>query len=407
MSKLPLEGVRILDFTWAAVGPYCTFLCSLMGAECIKVETSAHAGYFERRNPRVDAQLDVRTLIAQQWNVNELNVNKLSVMLDLKHPEGLHVARCLVALSDGVVDNFRGGVMQRLGMGYEELRQINPSIVVVSASTHGQGGPEGHGPGFAQIFGSLGGAAYLTGYEGEAPVELRLPSDLIAGTTAAFALLTGIYHARRTGQGQFVDLATRECFSGFVGEALLDASLNQRNQGRHGNRDQVLAPHNVYRCEGEDAWISIAVDNDEEWVALCQAVGHPEWLQDPRFADQNSRWHSQEELDRLLADWAIGQDAVEAMNLLQKAGVAASPSYSAADLLSDPHVSQRECLVVTENRDGEPWVMMGVPWRSSRISGEVRRPPPKMGLDIEHVIGKLLGMTAEELEKLAERGVLR
>ncbi len=374
------------------------------GAEVIKPETVSHPTIFRGVRPSGDSE---KAEQGRRWfSLDELYVNKKGISLNLKHPEGVALAKKLISVSDVVAENFQAGVFDRLGLGYDEVRRLNPSTVMISMSAHGATGPERHGKGLAQAFSALGGAGYLTGYEDGPPVELRLPVDLISGTTACFALLAAVWNARQTGQGCHIDAASREVMSSFIGETILDAMVNHRDQHRMGNRDPFMAPHGVYRCQGEDAWISIAIGNDAEWKALCSVTGHPEWANDSRFADQFVRWENQSELDGRISEWTAGRDKMEAMAFPQAAGVPATASYSAADLLADPHLQERETFLATEDIAGNPLIMMGPPWKFGRTPGRILDRPPKTGEHNSYVYAELLGLEDRDLGRLKEMGAI-
>ena len=404
MSDLPLSGVRIIEFTWIGVGPYCALLCALMGAECIRIETTTRPIYYRGTgSPMARVSGSGQTMNT----LNELNVNRRSVCIDLKHREGVELVKNLVAVSDVVAENFQTGVMDRLGLGYSELKSINPALIMLSMSSHGASGPEKDGKGLAAVFGALGGASYLSGYEDGPPVELRLSADLISGTTACFALLSAIHHVRKTGVGTWIDCSSREVVSSFVGEALLDAMVNRHDQPRQGNRDAIMAPHNVYPCTGPGSWISIAVANQEEWEALCKAVGSEDLLKDSRFADRYLRWKNQDVLDGMLAEWSKGMNAQEAMTLLQEAGVPATASYNAQDLLSDPHLHDRKVFQTAEDEEGGPYIMMGLPWKFSDTVPQAPTRPPRMGEHNDYIFQDVLGLRDTEVAELVRRGVIK
>lgn len=404
--KLPLEGIRIADLTWAGVGPYCTMFLSYLGAECLKVESTQVPGYFGRVAPQERARYHRMSLSVGAASTDDLHLNKLSGTFNLKHPQGLELAKRLIAISDVVIENFRGGVIDHMGLGYEVVRRVNPAIVMVSISANGNVGPERDGAGFAPIFAALGGASYITGYEGGPPVELRLPSDYISGTMATFATLVGLYRAKATGKGVYVDCANRETLSSFIGEILLDAAMNGRDAGPRGNEDDIMAPHNVYRCEGDDKWVSIAVKTDEEWKALCHATGHPEWMEDQRFSDRYLRWKHRGELDQLIAGWTKGFTHREVMKVLQKAGVAAAPSYSAEDLLTDEHLLERGKFITVENLEGKQLLTFGMPWNFSHTPLKVYKKAPNIGENNGYIFGELLGLSPEDVARLQQERVL-
>ena len=374
-----------------------------MGAECIKIETLSRPTYHRTPPPPRD---NPNQEVVRQGTLDELNVNKLSAVINLKDPDGRKLFKALVAVSDVVVENFQAGVMDRLGIGYKELRMVNPSIVMVAMSAHGATGPERAGKGFAQIFGAMGGASYLTGYDDGPPVELRLPSDLISGTAGCFALLAGVYHARNTGEGLFIDCASREVIMSVIGEELMDAIANQRHSNRIGNRSLGMAPHNVYRCSESDTWISIAVGNYEEWAALCNALNHAEWLTDQQFGDQYLRSRNQKKLDSLIEQWTLQHTASEAMEILQESGVPAAATYTSADLLADPHLQQRGCFLTVKDQAGNPYTMMRPPWKFGKTPAVISHRSPRIGENNDYVFSDLLGMTNAETSALVARKVI-
>ncbi|MBI4307484.1 MAG: CoA transferase [Chloroflexi bacterium] len=376
--------------TWWGVGPYCTFLCALMGAECIKIESATRGAESMRRQPRL----------------HEMNVNKLGIALNLKDPRSLGLFKRLVAVSDALVENFSPGVLPRLGLGYAELRRWNPSLVVASLSAHGAAGPESQGKGLAAIFGAAGGASFVTGYHDGPPVELRLSADLASGTAFCFALLSAVYHARAYGQGFYLDGASREVVSACIGEVLLDASVNGRDQGRAGNDSPLMAPHNLYRCQGEGRWIALAVGNQAEWEALCAALGKQEWLRDARFADQLSRWERRAEIDALVEEWTRRQDAAQAVDMLQRCGVPATLCCNAQELLGDPHLWERGLFVHTQDEEGHPYTMTGGPWRFSETPWNVYRRPPTLGEHNQHIFLDILGVDKGLYEDLVRQGAI-
>jgi benzylsuccinate CoA-transferase BbsF subunit len=396
--RTPLEGVRVLDFTWQASGPFCTRLLALMGAEVIKVESRARPDIHRRPHPVYGRE--------EVPSYEELLAHKKSVTLNLKHPEAVELARRLAAVSDVVVENFRPGVMDRLGLGYEALRSVRPDIIMVSCSAAGQTGPERLYAGYAPIFAALGGLGFITGYEDGPPVELRNHMDHAVGLVACFATLAALLYQKRTGRGLHVDVSSREVATWFLGEVVLDYTMNGRVGCRRGNRDEAMAPHNVYPCRGEDRWVSIAVGTDAEWEALCRAMGRPDLAQDPRFSDGYLRHKNQEELDEIIAAWTRRHDAWEVAERLQAAGVAAMVSVTAAELVSDPHLKARGAFLDVKGPDGQSRPAVGLPWRFSETDWQAASWPPELGAHNREVLGGLLGLSEGELARLeAEKAV--
>ena len=394
-----LAGVRILDFTNLLAGPIGTMFLGLMGAEVIKVESRVQMDG-ARRPPYAYEDPDRSTVF------NALNLNKQSIQLNLKHPEALELAYRLVAISDAVVENMRPGVMDRLGLGYERLRQENPTIVMASISNGGASGPEASYPGYAAVFNGLSGMGHLTGYPDGPPTEIRDSTDARVATNATFAVLVALFHRIRTGEGQFIDLSSREAITVPAAEALIDYVMNQRVLGRQGNRDPGMAPHGCYRCKGEDSWVTIALGSDAEWEAFCLVAGHGEWAADPRFGDPFLRRRNQEVLDGLVEGWTQGHTVHELAELLQFAGVAASPSMSSRDLVEDAHLRARGAWQEVRHPVLGPSKVQGPPWRFSHTPARVHSPGPLMGQQNQRVFGELLGISSGELQGWIEDGTV-
>jgi crotonobetainyl-CoA:carnitine CoA-transferase CaiB-like acyl-CoA transferase len=398
-----LHGIRVADFTWAWAGPYGTMLLALMGAEVIKIESSSRLDHTR-----------VRSLAAgptfggpdHAWIFNELNLNKLSITLDLGQPKAVQLAKRLVKVSDVAVQNFRAGVMDRLGLGYSSLMEVKPDIIMLSSSAVGGTGPERQYVGFAPTFSALGGLAHITGFPDSPPIPVMGSADLRSATTAAFALLAAIYHRTVTGEGQHIDLSSREAITALVGESILEYAMNQRSPSRQGNRDEAMAPHNCYPCLGENKWVSIAVATEEEWQALRLAMGNPRWAEEERFSDTYARWHNQEELDRLIAEWTINYTHYEVMARLQKVNVAAVPSFRGDELFNDPHLKERGFSVIVEHPLMGTRTVTGPPWKLSSTPAKVSRHGPLLGEHNHYVFSELLGLSEKEVKKLVAEKVI-
>ena len=397
-----LDGIRIIDFTRYAAGPQITLLLAFMGAEVIKLESRTDIDHFRRQESAV-------VWGSQRASVdcfNSLNANKMSVTLNLKTPQGVGLAKRLVAISDVAVDNFKAGTIDRLGLGYSVLRTIKPDIIMLSASSHGAVGPERGYIAYAVTMGALSGLSEMTGYEGGPPAVMRSSADLRPGTAAAFAILAALNHREETGEGQFIDFSAREALTCPLGEIIMDYTMNGRARTRQGNRDDCKAPHNCYRCKGGDKWISIAVGNDEEWKALCHAMGQPALADDERFSDQFNRWKHQDELDPLIERWTVEHTSYEVTAMLQKVGVAAFPSLNNEEIFNDPHCKQRECFASVDHPEEGKLYVVSPPWKFSETPAMVTAAAPLLGQHNDYVFGELLGMPQEEIDTLTADGVL-
>jgi len=396
----PLSGIRIADFTWAWAGPHASLLLTMLGAEVIKIESRA----------RLD-QTRVHTLTAGHIEggidaspvFNDLNLGKRSVTLNLRKDEGRELVRRLVSKSDVVLQNMRPGVLDRLGLGYDDLRPFNPNLIMLSSSAVGATGPERTYAGYAPTFACLSGMASISGHPDQPPLGLSGSVDLRVGTTSAFAVLVALIHRLRTGEGQNIDLSSTEVITSMMGEATLGYELCGRAPERIGNRDDLMAPHGCYRCNAEGEWITIAVGSEAEWQALQAAIGDPR-LDDADFASAQKRWQNQQRLDPIVEDWTLCQTPDEAVETLQRAGVAAERVSDGAALAKDAHVRERGVFEVVEHPLMGKTEVVGPPWRmqGAAISG----PGPLLGQHNDYVLGEILGLEKEEIKRLVEDEVV-
>ena len=394
-----LWGVRVLDFTNLLAGPFPTMLLALLGAEVIKVESQVQLDA-ARRAPYTYGDPDGSPVF------NSVNLNKLSVQLNLKEPDAVGLVHNLVRICDGLVENMRPGVMERLGLGYEHLSKINPTLVYASISGAGATGPESAYPGYAPAFNALAGLGHLTGYSDGPPGELHDSIDCRVGATAAFAVLSGLFHRLKTGEGQLIDLSSREAITTLTGEALMEFSMNGRVAQRRGNRSPGMAPHGCYRCRGEDSWVTIAVSNDQEWEAFCQAASHPEWASDTRFADGFLRHKNQDTLDSMIEDWTRRHSPDEAAQKLQCAGVAAGPSMNGRDLAEDSHLAARRIWQEVDHPVLGLQTVQGPPWQLSETPASIRGPGPLLGQHNEYVLRELLGASPRQVQDWMQTGIV-
>jgi crotonobetainyl-CoA:carnitine CoA-transferase CaiB-like acyl-CoA transferase len=303
-------------------------------------------------------------------------------------------------------ESFRPGVMQRLGLGFDALREARPDVVLLSLSSSGQSGPDSHFTGYAPLFGAWGGLGWMSGYPDGPPVEMRHVMDHASGLHAAMALVAARHQRRRTGRAQHVDLAAREVASAMLGEALLQAACGEEPQ-RPGNGDLAMAPHGVYATAQPDRWLTLAVRDDAQWQALLGVLGQGEMAADARYATAPQRLRARDELDALLAQWLSQVDADRTAERLQQAGVCAHVSWSAQDLVDDPHLRARGALTHVSGPGVAPRWVVGAPVRFSKTSEVgIRRLTPELGQDEDHVYGELLGLSRAEREALQAREVI-
>jgi benzylsuccinate CoA-transferase BbsF subunit len=414
MAAPILQGLRILDLTQVAVGPYATMLLGFMGAQVIKVESCSRMDIARgpaRPVPGSNAQHPGGIPGERPWNraahhVNR-NANKLSLTLDLSAPRGRELFLELAKLCDVLAENYRASVMDRLGLGYEAVSQVNPQLVYLKISSQGASGPE-------KDYGSLGstlehttGLASITGYEDGIPLGTNETyPDPLVGMLAVGALMAALRQRRRTGKGSFVDLAQREATINILGDTVLDYSYNGRVSGPTGNTDPMMSPHGVYPCTGEDRWVAIAVGSDAQWRGLCRAIGQPSLVDDPKFATLEGRTAHRQELDLLLSRWTQERDHNQAMHLLQAHGVAAGAVLKGIDVIHEPHLQARGFWDTVEHPEAGQYIQVTTPWKLSRDQRQTAVPAPGLGEHNGYVLSELLGLPEGELEDLETQGII-
>lgn len=403
-ARLPLQGYRVLDITTALAGPFASMFMSVLGAEVIKIgRTQDGARAPGRRFSGTSFQPST------DGYSQDVNINKKSILLDLKRPEAIEIVKRLARESDAVVENYRAGVLDRLGIGYEQLREIKRDIIMLAISSGGATGPDRDDRGYAAVFAALSGFSELMGYADGAPIEFRGQCDMVCGTFGAFALLAALTHRKLTGEGQLIDASNREMLSLFIGEVLSDYLVNRRSQRRDGNRHVAWTPNEVYRCAGDDRWISITVTNDDQWQGLAELVGGPRLADDERFADGFLRWKNRDDLDQEISAWTNTVSDVKAMNMLRAVGVPAAPVLHPPDALADSHLEARNWWRILEmGEDRTPHIMAGrAPWLLSKTPCEDYRPGSAPGTDTDSVLAEALKMSDSEIAQLREKGIIR
>lgn len=403
-SRLPLEGIRVADFTWVWAGPFCTMHLAHLGAEVIKIESQARPD-LARRLPIVPKGMEPD--VNRSGYFNQWSQRKKSILLNLSKPEGIAIAKQLVAKRDVVVENFATGVMEQLGLSYEVLKQIKPDIIMASISGYGHTGPQRKYMGYGPAVAPLTGLASVTGYPGGPPQELGISyGDPNAGINAAVAICAALAARKRTGQGQAIDISLWEAVAALVPEGWMDYAMNETQPPRMGNRDLWMSPHNCFRCAGEDEWVTIACDTKEEWQALGQAIGQPSLATDPRFCTAADRKAHEDELEVFITAWTQQRGKWEVTRTLQAAGVAAFPSMNSKDLAEDAHLNAREFFARLPHPEVGVQTHTGIPWRLTNAPNGVRKAAPVLGADTEAVLREVLGYADAEINKMKDQQVL-
>ena len=399
---LPLEGVRVLDLGQFIAMPFCTLWLAWLGAEVILVESRRHL--VSRAGPPFVAGHE-RDPDASGY-ANLLYGSKKSCTVDMMTAPGRDIVRRLAGRCDVMIDNFSTGVLEKLGLSYDVISAANPSIVAVSCGAFGRSGPMKDARGLHSAVNLFSGVADVTGYPDGAPRILGsvLP-DPLSGTYAMFAIMAALHHRRRTGEGQFIDLAMYEAMLTLVPEAVIDLTLNGVEPKRGGNRDRLKAPHGIYRCREVDSWLALSVESDDAWQALCRVAGRTEWRADARFVDAPARVANVAALDAEIERWTRQMDVRELTAALQAAGIAAGPVLRPDELLDDPQLQARGAVVTTDHPIAGTRRQLGLPWRMDSLGVEYRR-APLLGEHTHEILTKLLGVSDAEYAQLEADNVL-
>jgi len=406
-SLLPLEGIRILDFSWVWAGPYGCRILAELGAEVIKIEGHKRSD-MSRRSVVWPLPDPVPTKVRPNQGLGSItvNLNKKSLTLDLSKPEGVRIARQLAAISDLVIDNMRPGAMEKLGLGYEDLKKVRGDIIVATLSSRGYGGPHTDYLGFATIHQAVGGVAYISGHPESHPTHgTPGDADLMNGIMVAYACLAALNHRLNTGEGQFIDFSQCEGVSSLIGETLLGYAMTGQIQERMGNRHFFYCPHNVYKCWGVDRWLALEIHSDREFAILAQIISRPELAEDPRFVDMASRKQNENELDRIIESWTSLRDRDWMINEFCKAGLAASPSREGSDVYADLHFRKRNVFLQIEHPEIGQLEIIDTPWKISGLQ-KPNRHAPLLGEHNDYVLKELLGMSDQEVKDLQEKEII-
>jgi len=405
MSRKALEDITIADFGQSWAGPHASRLLADMGARVIKIESMKRIDVIRGLSPWVAGQ---EPTLNNSGYYNWLNRNKLGVTIDVTKPKGQDLAKKIIKMSDVMVENFSRGVMGRLGLDYESVKQVNPAIIYAALSGMGEDGPFRDLAMYGRPQMYMSGISYISGYPEMAPHSTNTSwGDPVGGNHASVAILSAPHSRKRTGLGKFIELSQWEGLISISPENIMEHTLNNRVRERQGNRDEFMAPHNVYRCSGGDLkWVSIAVADDEEWKALCKVMGDPEWARAEEFSNALGRWQNQDEMDRHIEAWTKEYTPYEVTKMLQKAGVAAFPCLSNRGLVEDPHLNDREFFEEYDHPEVGRRKYGGFLWKMSKTPCKIRCRAPMVGEHNNYVFGELLGFSQENIDLLIKEKVL-
>ncbi|MQG31560.1 MAG: CoA transferase [SAR202 cluster bacterium] len=399
----PLSGYRVLDFGWVLAGALPGMVLADMGAEVLKVETRQRMDYMRLGRPIIGDEPDPE----QHPLFHNVNRGKLSIAVNTTKPGAIDLIKELVPHCDVVVENFSPGVMDRLGLGYDVLSGIKSEIVMASISSNGQTGPLRDLRAYAPSIGALSGLDSTMGYEGERPLGLKHAyADIVGALHSVFAIVSALHQKERTGQGQYIDVSMLRATVATMGAGLMEYEMTGRVMGPKGNYDPAMAPYGNYPCQGDDAWVSIAVRTEDEWQGLKTGMDNPAWCEEERFSSRYSRLENRRDLDDNLSAWTRERTPGYITELLQANGVAAIPVMGAEDRLFNPHFKERGLYSDIEHPSLGAEPVYNIMWNLERTPPSIHRHAPLLGEHNQKIFGGLLGMAEEEITRLEEDQVL-
>ena len=404
MHPKALEGIRILDLTRIYAGPYCSMLFADMGAEVIKIEPPE--GEIIRDNPPLVKQEEGGPHDrSRSGYFLTLNRNKYGITLNLKHPKALKIFNDLLKISDIVLENYAPGVMKRLGIDYPALKEVNPRIILCSISGFGQSGPDSQRMSFDIIAQAMSGMMSVTGHPDSPPTKVGTSlGDVGASLHAAFAVMTALWHREKTGEGQSIDVSMQECMVSILEGGIPRWTVGKELLAPIGSMNPHECPMAAFRCK--DGHIIIATVGDEHWERFCRAFNRPDWAADPAYRTKRQRWEKkyflQEEIEKITTRYTVK----EVGEMMDRERVANSPIMNIQQVVDDPHLSERGYFVEVDHPVIGKAKIPGIPFKMSETPGAVERPSPLVGEHNEFILGKYLGISKGEIDKLKEEGAV-
>ena len=403
-AKGLLDGIRVLDLTRVLAGPYCGMMLADMGAEVIKIELPGKGDDSRANAPQIVNE--EKGLKESAYYIN-LNRNKLGITLNLKSEKGKEIFRQLVRQSDIVLENYRPGVMEKLGLGYEQLREINPKIIYGAVSGFGHTGPYSKRAGYDIVGQAMSGLMSTTGWPGGAPTRTGTAiADVVGGLNCTIGVLAAYINMLKTGVGEKVDIARVDGMVSALEIINMIYLVQGRIPERIGNRYEAVYPYDTFRAAGHDNYVVIAAGNDKLFHILTQAMEKPELADDPRFVTNILRVENHEQLKPIVEEWTSKLDIDEIVDKLLALGCPAAPINTIDRVVSDPHIAVARQMFVDCDHPVGKLKLTGNQVKLTNHPITEFRPAPLLGQDCEKVLGEKLGMSAEEVEQLRQEGVI-
>ena len=404
-NRLPLDGVRVIDFSMGWAGPVCTRTLADLGADVIKIEAIQYPDWWRGVDRRPAYILDQMYEKSVRYCI--MNRNKRGITLDLTRPQGLDLAKQLLADADLVVDNYSVEVLPKMGLGYDVLSKLNPKLVMMSMSAFGAGSVNRDCRAYGSTLEQGSGLPSVVGDAGGPPVMSHTAfGDAVGGLNGCAAVLTALIHARLTGEGQFIDLAQIECMMPFAAPWIVAHSLDGKPPEKYGNRHPDLVPHGCFPCAGQDNWIVVAVSGDAMWPKLAKLLGRDDWAADEVLKMAAGRRSIENEIEAAIAGWTSVRAPEAAMNALQAAGVAAGVARLPIELLEDPQLHARGFIQQIDRAFIGKHPQPSMPFRERAKPFPIRKPPPTLGEHNREILTGLLGLSDADIEQLARDGII-
>ena len=402
LRQQPLKDIRVLDFTLMLAGPYATMMLGDYGAEIIKVEQPDKGDNTRNIGPFFPHDKEHQ---AGGYFLS-ISRNKKSLTLNLKHPRAIDIVKQLTKISDVVIENFRPGVMERLGLGYETLSSINPKLVYTSISGFGHSGPYRERPAFDLIAQAMGGVMAMTGPKGGNPLKVGPGiGDIWASTIAAYATMVALHEANNTGKGQHVDCAMYDTMLYMIERAIMMYSVAGIISGRDGNAHPLYAPYDCFETN-DGKFIVIAGHWQNQWENLCRAMQRDDLLEKPELKSMSGRAENYDYLRPIIATWAKSKKRDGLVELLIEHDVPAAPVQTVEDIFKCPQVQSREMLVDVEHPIAGRLKVVGPPAKLSKTPGRITNAAPLLGQHTEEILRTLLSYSNEDIQNLKDEGVI-
>jgi formyl-CoA transferase len=400
----PLEGLRVIDLTRALAGPFCTMMLGDLGADVIKVERPYRGDESRGWGPPFVGE-PYGPYPGESAYFLATNRNKRSITVNLKSNEGQELVRRLASEADAMVENFRTGALDEMGLGYDAIQAVNPHLVYCSISGYGRTGPYAERPGYDLVIQAEGGMMGITGPEEGTPYRVGVPIvDIAAGMFAATAILAALRGRDLTGKGQLVDLSLLDSQAALLTNVASNYLIGGEPPRRLGNAHPNIAPYEAFRAR--DRWFTLSAANDRQWAVLCQTIGQPALVADPRFVDNGARVTHRPALRAALNEAFQARNADEWLAVLRDAGLPCAPINTVPEVFDHPQAQAREMVLAAEHPTAGRLHFPGFPYKLSETPAALRQPPPYLGQHTEQVLVDLLGYAPADVASLRNNGVV-